>query len=119
MCCSCLKYTDPYEFSLEEIDMKINATSHGFKVTWKAPGKSMDPRCYKSELQYKNQCVKNWMVCHHWTPLSYTNSECATDGDNIKCYNLAVMVQLGLQNLLCVPLCFHSQCKTRTKRSIL
>ncbi|KAA0715608.1 hypothetical protein E1301_Tti008447 [Triplophysa tibetana] len=56
----CFKYTDPTKFSLEEIDMKIDGTSHGITVTWKTPVKNKNPRCYTSELQYKNQCVKNW-----------------------------------------------------------
>lgn len=68
MSSSCFKYTDRYKISLDEIDMKITGTSHGIRVTWKTPDKSKDPSCYSSELQYKNQCVKNWTVGHHWTP---------------------------------------------------
>ncbi|XP_056611320.1 cytokine receptor-like factor 2 isoform X2 [Triplophysa dalaica] len=52
---------DPYKFSLEEIDMKINGTSNGITVTWKTPVTKQESRCYTSELQYKNQCVKTWM----------------------------------------------------------
>ncbi|XP_057192105.1 cytokine receptor-like factor 2 isoform X2 [Triplophysa rosa] len=51
---------DLYKFSVEEIDMKISCTSHGIRVTWKTEDKNKEPRCYISELQYKNQCVKNW-----------------------------------------------------------
>ncbi|XP_065107462.1 cytokine receptor-like factor 2 isoform X2 [Paramisgurnus dabryanus] len=53
-----LKEIDP-----KEIDLKIDA-SHGITIKWRTP-KDWDVMCYKSEVQYRNQCGKNWTIIEY------------------------------------------------------
>nr|XP_055071827.1 cytokine receptor-like factor 2 isoform X1 [Misgurnus anguillicaudatus] len=51
------------EIDPKEMDLKID-TSHGITIKWRTP-KDWDAFCYKSEVQYKNQCGKNWTTIEY------------------------------------------------------
>ncbi|XP_067301177.1 cytokine receptor-like factor 2 [Pseudorasbora parva] len=58
-------YDDEDNVLIEDIDpdqivFTISKTLHGITITWRKPNNETDSNCYKTEVQYKCQCVKDW-----------------------------------------------------------
>ncbi|XP_016322830.1 cytokine receptor common subunit gamma-like [Sinocyclocheilus anshuiensis] len=61
---SCIseKQGEILDIAPDQIVFNISNTLHGITATWRTPDNNnkISPSCYEAEVQYKNQCVKDW-----------------------------------------------------------